>query len=193
MRPSSPWRTLSKAGTLRASTKTRTIRGAPSPTIPSSSGTAAASGTTASGPGPGKRDQVRRRAAGWSAGRGCGFYLPLCSAGIVSFSPRRRHSTRRSSRSRRRPFSSLSWAARRRRARGPLVGRHQRSRQDARQDFLCKIGWLASIATPFGNLAVQICKVAFHPQLKRAGFLEASGTAPGGSARTRLYRAAGRP
>ena len=46
------------------------------------------------------------------------------------------------------------------------------------QDFLCKIGWLASIATPFGNLAVQICKVAFHPQLKRGGFLEASGPGP---------------
>ena len=46
------------------------------------------------------------------------------------------------------------------------------------QEFLCKIGWLASIATPFGNLAVQVCKVAFHPQLKRAGALEASGPGP---------------
>ena len=46
------------------------------------------------------------------------------------------------------------------------------------QEFFCKIGWLASIATPFGNLAVQVCKVAFHPQLKRMGFLEASGPGP---------------
>ena len=46
------------------------------------------------------------------------------------------------------------------------------------QDISCKFGWLASIATPFGNLAVQICKVAFHPQLKRMGFLEASGPGP---------------
>ena len=46
------------------------------------------------------------------------------------------------------------------------------------QEFFCKIGWLASIATPFGNLAVQVCKVAFHPQLKRGGFLEASGDGP---------------
>ena len=131
MRPSSPWRTPSKAGTLRASTKTRTICGSESydTTIEQwHCGSIWDHGIAGAWKNATKY-VVRRWMERWPW---LWILLPLCSAGIVSFSHFRDDDIRLAAHRGRvdAHFIGLLGGAAPAGPRGPLVGRHQRS--DAR-------------------------------------------------------------